>query len=117
MKKIRIFILIFVVFAVVACQPKSHMHRKALVGTWKLERLKTKEQTVSGEAMGNPTYTFTSDGWRIKTVIRSDSVRYIVQRDSVFYPNSKLPASKIIIVEPKHIILQNTGAEWFLFKK
>ncbi len=117
MKINRIFIVFFGLFALVSCHSKYHVYHKTLLGTWNLERLKTNEQTVSGEAMGNPTYTFTSDGWRIKTLIRPDSVRYIVQRDSVFYPNSKLPASKIIIVEPKHIILQNSGAEWFLFKK
>ena len=98
----------------VSCSP---IKKDLLYGTWKVESITTAERKATGEEMGNPVYTFTKEGKRVKTIIGHDeAVDYQLKKGEISYPGSKLPSSKVKELTAKKLVLKNETAEWVLYK-
>ncbi|MCH2044329.1 MAG: hypothetical protein MK212_09290 [Saprospiraceae bacterium] len=122
-----LFILLFFTALFSACkntQDSSNTKQDSnlLHGLWKIEYIKTSKQTMPGQAMGNPRYEFTKDGYRIKTLDTTpapppDSVAYKVENQQISYPaNPKLPQVTITLLTNDSLVLKNDKVEWRLYK-
>lgn len=92
-----------------------------LYGTWFVDSLHTLQRSVSGAAMGNPEYTFTTWGTRIKRYrapAHADSVHYHWDHEAqtISFPDTTFPTLQIQQLTPSRLRLKNDKVTWSFYR-
>lgn len=118
--KISIFVLTAIFIAGVTACGTSKLGFKVsnLYRVWNVKELVTKDKTVSGTMMGNPTYEFTKEGKRIKRLppAPEESVGFVLKKGIIEYPGSKYPTVTIEKLTEDSLILKNENTRWVMYK-
>jgi hypothetical protein len=125
-----IFTIIAMIILFAACKGSEKLGKKTaklnidlLYKVWDVDSIIVSGggKAASGADMGNPQYTFTKDGQRIKSFKsppHSESVNFFVRNDSIHYNSEKaLPSSAITTLTDSTLILKNEKAIWKLYIK
>lgn len=125
----KIIGIIILATTVLACNTSKDTSKKAdtspsteemVIGHWEMLAIRFHDGKVMlGEYMGFPHYEYTKNGKRVKTLRTQptpppDTVSYQIEADTVYYPNTKLPAMTLTRLEADTMVLSNDKLSWFM---